>query len=310
MRNLAALIEYDGTSFAGFQVQSADKGPTVQGALEAAITRVAGQPDRSIRVEAAGRTDAGVHATGQVVNFHTEARHEPEIWRRALNALLPAEIAVRAVAEVPETFRARYSALSRAYEYGILCAAGRSPLRERYRWRVPQPRETLDLAAMRMAAESLLGEHDFGAFGSSPREHGHTLRTMLAAEVASVAADEIACRFEANAFLTGMVRRLVGTLILVGQQRLSVARFGEILAAAEKGHPGAPAPARGLCLVRVHYPAGLLPWEIYLRPLTPSPQVGEGTRGEEPRDQVIEQETIDGQNAETYRGLGEEDDEP
>lgn len=264
MGNLAALVEYDGTRFSGFQVQSADKGPTVQGALEAAITRVAGRPEQPIRIEAAGRTDAGVHASGQVINFRTDARHSPDVWQRALNALLPDDVAVRAVAGVPEGFRSRYSALSRSYEYGILIAAVRAPLRERFRWRVPA---TLDLAAMRDAARRTLGEHDFGAFGSSP-SGGHTVRTMLSADVAvpgtgapgTGAPDEVVCRFEANAFLTGMVRRLVGTLVLVGQGRLSVAQFGDILSAAEKGHAGVPAPACGLCLVRVRYPAPLLAW--------------------------------------------------
>jgi tRNA pseudouridine38-40 synthase len=260
--NLAALVEYDGTRFKGFQRQAPGKGPTVQGELEAAATRIAGEP---IALDAAGRTDSGVHATGQVVSFQTEARHDPETWRRALNALLPADIAVRAVCGVGDEFHARKSALARRYRYRLFCDPVRAPMRERYAWRVLRP---LDVGAMREAAETLLGEHDFGAFGSSPRDdraagyRGHTVRRMIEAMCfESSHADEIECLFAADAFLTGMVRRLVGTLVLAGDGRLSVAEFRAILEAREKAHPGVPAPAQGLCLIGVDYPTGIVSWE-------------------------------------------------
>ncbi len=263
--NLAALIEYDGTRFAGFQRQPAVRGPTVQGALEAAIARVAGE---EVRVEAAGRTDSGVHASGQVVNFHVPPRHDTATWQRALNALLPRDVAVLAVREVADDFRARWSAASRSYRYRILCRPVRAPLRERYVWRVPQP---LDVAAMADAAGLLLGEHDFGTFGSSPRDtresraaglRHSTVRTMLAARVAgsAEAADEIVCEFTANAFLSGMVRRLVSALAQVGEGRLSVAECAERLAAADPALAAPAAPACGLCLVRVEYPPGAVVW--------------------------------------------------
>src|SRR5262249_59562867 len=127
--NLAALVEYDGTRFAGFQRQSPDKGPTVQGEIEAALQRIAGA---AIAIEGAGRTDSGVHATGQVCNAHVPKRLDPTGWRRALNALLPGEIAIRAVCVVPDDFSARRSALARSYRYRILCDATRAPLREPY----------------------------------------------------------------------------------------------------------------------------------------------------------------------------------
>lgn len=260
--NVAALVEYDGTRFKGFQRQAPGKGPTVQGELEAAATRVANAP---IVVDAAGRTDSGVHAIGQVVSFSTEAQRDPEEWQRALNALLPLDIAVRAVCMVGDEFHARKSALARRYRYRLFCDSVRRPLRERYAWRLTRQ---LDVAAMRQAAETLLGEHDFGAFGSSPRDdratgyRGHTVRRMIEATCfESSQADEIECLFAADAFLTGMVRRLVGTLALVGAGRLSVADFGAILEAREKAHPGVPAPAQGLCLIGVDYPAGTLSWE-------------------------------------------------
>jgi tRNA pseudouridine38-40 synthase len=263
---LAALVAYDGTDFKGFQRQAPERGRTVQGCLEAALVRLTGV---AIPVEGAGRTDSGVHASGQVITFSSDASHREATWLRALNALLPADIAVRAVRRVDDGVHARKSALARSYRYRILCDPVRAPLRERYAWRV---RQRLDVAAMAEAAGRLLGEHDFGAFGSSPRDsradgyRGHTVRTLLQAECAWRApegdgpSNEVECRLTANAFLTGMVRRLVGTLVLVGDGRLSVDDFQRILEARAKAHPGILAPARGLCLTGVHYPAGLIDW--------------------------------------------------
>jgi tRNA pseudouridine38-40 synthase len=266
--NVAALVEYDGTRFAGFQRQAPDKGPTVQGAIEAAISRVVGT---DVGIKAAGRTDSGVHATGQVVNFRVPERLDEAAWQRALNALLPGDVSIRATCRVADDFHARRSALSRSYRYMILCDTCRAPLRERFTWRVARQ---LDVAAMQAGAELLLGEHDFGSFGSSPQDQrtargdrrGHTVRVMRAASCRWVpeehgTIDMIECRFTANAFLAGMVRRLVGTLALVGAGRLGVAEFQRILAAGEKSHPGPAAPARGLCLTGVEYPGGAVVWE-------------------------------------------------
>jgi tRNA pseudouridine38-40 synthase len=262
--NLAALVEYDGTRFAGFQRQAPDKGPTVQGAIEEALERIAGA---ALVIEAAGRTDSGVHAMGQVISFHASERLDAQAWQRALNALLPPDIAVRAIRQVCEEFRARRCARSRSYAYRILCDAVRSPLREHFMWRVPRQ---LDVEAMDAAAACLLGEHDFGAFGSSPHDRpaegyrARTVRVMSAAQARRVGkaerTGEIALLFTANAFLTGMVRRLVGTLVLVGDGRLAVEDFRAILEAGEKGHRGAAAPAHGLCLISVEYPPELLFW--------------------------------------------------
>jgi tRNA pseudouridine38-40 synthase len=264
---LAALVAYDGTYFKGFQRQASDRGRTVQGQLEDALALLTGA--RTL-VEGAGRTDSGVHASGQVITFSSAANHREAIWLRALNALLPADIAVRAVRQVGEGVHARKSALARSYRYRILCDPVRAPLRERYAWRV---HERVDVEAMSAAAGRLLGEHDFGAFGSSPRDsradgyRGHTVRTLLQAECdwrspeGDKPPDEVECRLTANAFLTGMVRRLVGTLVLVGVGRLSVDDFQRILEARAKAHARILAPAQGLCLTGVHYPAGLIDWD-------------------------------------------------
>lgn len=264
--NLAALVEYDGTRFAGFQRQSPDKGPTVQGAIEGALQRIAGE---AIAIEGAGRTDSGVHATGQVFNARVPGRLDAPAWGRALNALLPADVAIRATCVAPDDFRARWSALSRSYRYRIICDPVRAPLRERYAWRV---RAALDVGAMAEAAALLVGQHDFGAFGSSPHDRrdgyrGHTVRTVFDARCLRAgaadgdrAADAVDCLFTADAFLSGMVRRLVGTLALVGAGKLSAAGFRAILGARDKNHQGAAAPACGLCLTGVAYPAGLLTW--------------------------------------------------
>lgn len=253
--NVAALVAYDGTRYHGFQRQPADRGPTIQGEIEAALLRVTGE---AIQITGAGRTDSGVHASGQVINFQSGARLGAEAWRGALNARLPADIAVRDARIADEGFHARKSALERRYRYRILCDPVRSPLRERYAWRTARG---LDVAAMRVAAASLVGERDFGAFGSSPRDsredgfRGHTVRRLTLARCEWLESEEIAFDFAANAFLTGMVRRLVGTLALVGAGDLTTDGLRAILEMRDKAQAGAAAPPQGLCFTGVSYPA-------------------------------------------------------
>lgn len=255
MSKLACGIEYDGTDYHGFQRQPAEHGPTIQGTLETAIARITGE---SAVVCGAGRTDAGVHASGQVIHFLSASCQTPEIWIRALNALLPATVVVRWVREVAESFHARYSARSRSYRYTIWNDAAPTALRARYSSFCARQ---LDADLMQQACQSLLGRKDFAAFGSSPAEHHpwragpHScVRTMLRAECSRQDAC-ICCDFTADAFLTGQVRRMVGTLLLVGQRRLSLDEFATIVQQAKKTHPGAAAPPQGLCLVGVSYPA-------------------------------------------------------
>lgn len=254
---LACGIEYDGTGYHGFQRQRDDHGPTIQGTLEAAIERISGE--MSV-VHGAGRTDAGVHASGQVIHFRTSSSLMPQVWMRAMNAVLPETVAVKWAKEVPDAFHARYSARSRSYRYTLWNDVAPAPLRARYSYHRAQP---LQVEMMDEACRLLLGRKDFGAFGRSPDEANplkpgpHScIRTMLEARCERQDA-LIYCDFTADAFLTGMVRRIVGTLLLVGQGRLSLDEFATIVQRAEKTHPGSAAPSHGLCLVRVTYPEDL-----------------------------------------------------
>ncbi len=256
MMNIACGIEYDGTNFHGFQRQPERHGPTVQGTLEMAIEQIS---KAFSVVNGAGRTDAGVHARGQVVHFHTDARLTPQVWQRALNAVLPNTIAIRWAKEVPERFHARFNALSRSYRYTIWNDSAPTALLARYSYHCPRD---LDADLMEHACHYLVGRKDFGAFGHSPDDTNptkpgphHCVRTMLEAHcVRQEARELIYCDFTADAFLTGQVRRMVGTLLLVGQQRLRLEEFADIVQRAQKTHPGSAAPAYGLCLVRVKYP--------------------------------------------------------
>jgi tRNA pseudouridine38-40 synthase len=248
---IACGIEYDGTDFHGFQRQPVSHGPTVQGALETAIEQISGA--FSV-VNGAGRTDAGVHACGQVIHFSTSSHLTLQIWQRALNAVLPNTVVVRWMKEMPERFHSRFSAQRRSYRYTIWNAEAPTALRARYSYHCSH---TLDAHLMHEACILLLGRKDFGAFGQSPdatKPGPHScVRTMI--EARCIRQDALVyCDFTADAFLTGQVRRMVGTLLLVGQKRLCLEEFAAIVQRAEKTHPGSAAPPHGLCLVQVKYP--------------------------------------------------------
>lgn len=248
-----ALVEYDGTNYAGWQVQ-VDR-PTVQGTLENAIAQVTQQ---AVRVTGAGRTDAGVHATGQVIRFDVVWRHTLADLQRAINARLPVDVAVRELHVAAPGFHPRFSAGSRVYRYAVWSAATRSPLRARWAHYVRQP---LDVTQMNAAAHHLVGWHDFATFGVDPEMGpgaGNTQRRVLRA-VWRMEADRAGVgslylfEIEANAFLRTMVRTLVAALLEVGSGRRTVEQFVMLLSAAQRGLAPAPAPACGLCLVEVTY---------------------------------------------------------
>jgi tRNA pseudouridine38-40 synthase len=255
--NIVCGIEYDGTDYHGFQRQAKDRGRTIQGEVEAAIKRVT---DETCVVNGAGRTDAGVHASGQVITFQTATHLSTNDLAHALNAFLPSSIVVRWIDQAPDRFHARFSALSRSYRYTIWNDPLPTALYARYSYHF---RHQLDVDLMEQACGALIGHKDFGAFGHSPRgthfqrfEAQTCVRNMLKAHCfrSESSRSVIYCDFTANAFLTGQVRRMVGALILVGQGRLSLAAFNEIVRRAEKTHPGSAVPSRGLCLVQVEYP--------------------------------------------------------
>ena len=252
MTRLLLALEYDGTDFCGWQVQ--DGGRSVQGVVEEAIAKIT---QESVRISGAGRTDAGVHAQGQCAHFDTQTRLAPLELRRALNAVLPDDVAVARALPVPPDFHARYSALAKTYGYRILRSPTGSPLRRRQTWHLHGP---LDLAAMRAAAAPLLGEHDFAAFRGAPggADPGQgTVRTLSRLEIHS-RDGEVQVRAEAPGFLRYMVRNLVGTLVEVGQGRRPLEHAARVLASRDRSRAGPTAPAHGLCLLHVSYPEAQL----------------------------------------------------
>lgn len=241
---IKAVVAYDGTDYHGFQRQAPDFEPTIQGQLEVALKRI----EQAGTVWGAGRTDSGVHATGQVVAFDVNWSHGLIDLQRALNARLPSDIAVLDLEQAADSFHPRFDALSREYRYRSYTTAVRQPLWDRYEWHVPQ---ALDAVSMNRAAAQLIGEHDFAAFGQ-PTAGESTVRNMLRAEVA--ASDvHISIDLQASGFLYRMVRRIVGTLVQVGRGEMDEVKFAEILAAADPDRAGPTAPANGLCFTRVNY---------------------------------------------------------
>ena len=244
MARYRAVLAYDGTAYHGFQRQAVGQ-PTIQGEVEAAIERVTGA---RVTVSGAGRTDAGVHASGQVIAFDVAWRHEASALLRALNANLPTDIALQQIAVAGEDFHPRFSARSRTYAYRFYQRRIRNPLWDRYCWRVAGP---LDEEAMKQAAALLVGEHDFATFGQPPWGED-TIRRVLASALTREG-DLYSYRITANAFLQRMVRSIVGTLVEVGRGAMDVEAFAAALQAAERSLAGPTAPAHGLTLESVEY---------------------------------------------------------
>lgn len=238
-----ATVAYDGTDYSGFQRQA--NAPSIQAALEAGLAQVT---QDTITVLAAGRTDAGVHAKGQVIAFDTVWRHGVEDLQRALNAVLPADIVVLKTEDAAADFHPRYDARSRCYRYTMYNAPVRCPLARRHSLHVATP---LDVEAMQRAARSLVGEHDFATFGRSLQGRS-TVRRVLTAEWDG-GSTWLTFDIEANAFLYRMVRSIVGTLLQVGRGTMSVEEFVSALAACDRSMAGPTAPPQGLCLMEVKY---------------------------------------------------------
>ena len=265
------LVAYDGSSFHGFAAQPGQR--TVGGALAAILSSMA---SHEVTLTCAGRTDAGVHAERQVVHADVDtvavarwAEREPTpgmvLGRlpRSLTRQLGAAAAVLEARVAPDDFDARHSAIARRYRYDLLRTQWPDPLLRHLTWHVPGE---LDLGAMRIGADALLGEHDFAAFCRRvPGEPGPITRRVLSSSWAPDPDGRKWCfRIEANAFCHQMVRSIVGTLVAVGQGRIRAGDLLAILKSADRSHSGQPAPPRGLCLAGVSYPPGLVPggtWE-------------------------------------------------
>jgi len=240
-----AIVAYDGTGYGGFQRQR--NAPSIQAELEQALAALTGAP---VRLLAAGRTDAGVHAEGQVIAFDVTWAHPLTALERGLNAQLPEQIAVRELVEVAPDFHPRYAARRRWYRYTLYCAPVRNPLVSRTSLYVAHP---LDSAAMQAGAAYLVGRHDFAAFGS-PVKGDNTVREVFRAEW-QAAPPWLFFDIEADAFLFRMVRMVVGTLLRVGSGALTPAAVGEILRTRARRQAGPAVAARGLCLKAVMFEA-------------------------------------------------------
>ncbi len=243
---LKLLVEYDGTSFLGWQLQP--DGPTVQGVLEQALATALREP---VRVRAAGRTDAGVHAIGQVVAVPV-SRVPEDLSRLAwsLNALTPEDVAIREVTVVDDAFDPRRDAKSRRYEYRILTSRMPSAFWHRHAWHHGRP---LDAAAMGEAAAVLVGEHDCVAFMAADADPVlSTVRRIFTSEVERTG-DFLVYRIEATAFLKHMVRNIVGTLVEIGRGDRSASDMAAVLASRDRARAGQMAPPHGLTLVAVRY---------------------------------------------------------
>ena len=260
MPSFRFILEYDGSDFAGWQRQSQGE-RTVQATFEAALGELVGA---AVQVRGSGRTDTGVHALGQVASATFETTLDAETLRRALNARLPGDIAVREAANVPSDFDARRSATGKLYRYSIWNGRERSPLRARRFAFVPVPpgRGPLDSTAMSQAARALVGEHDFAAFQATGTEVRTTIRLLSQLDInvrnESSEGREIHIEVHGSGFLRHMARNLAGTLIEVGQGRRDVASMPALLASRDRSQAGPTAPAQGLTLIRVDYPVQAL----------------------------------------------------
>lgn len=255
MRNIKLTLLYDGEHFEGWQRQKT--GRTVQGVLEQCVLRLTGVPTD---VHGSGRTDAGVHALGQVASFKTSSSLPPEIVRRALNATLPADVRVLEAVEVDSEFHARFSATGKRYCYHILLLGSASPFLSRYVWSIPGP---LGLDAMREAASLMVGEHDYQAFMASGSAVKSSVRTISELRITqspkvellgmALQGELITISVQANGFLRHMVRNIAGTLVEVGRGAYGASEVAAIIASLDRGRAGITAPASGLFLERVFY---------------------------------------------------------
>lgn len=245
MGNYRIILQYEGTKYQGWQRQDSTDN-TIQGKLEALLTKMCGEP---VEIQGSGRTDAGVHAFGQVANFHGKTELSAEEIMEYMNRYLPEDIGVIKVEQVPERFHSRLNAKGKVYRYRVMTGNVPHVFDRKYVYEHP---EKLDVAAMRRAAEQLLGTHDFKSFTSTKRGKKSTVRTIESIEITENG-DEVSFAYKGDGFLYHMVRILTGTLLEVGEGKRSFEEIPEILEAKNRENAGFLAPAKGLALMEVFY---------------------------------------------------------
>ena len=243
MARYQVTLSYDGTEFKGYQRQGIKR--TVQVCVEKALSKLGWT---ATSIVSAGRTDLGVHASGQVIAFDLEWNHPKEDLLSALNANLPADVSARQIREAEPDFHPRFDARSREYLYRVLVEPSRNPLQERFQWRINQP---VDTSVLKWSANQIMGEHDFTAYGTPPRAGSGTIRNVTRSEWQKVGS-ELKYTICANAFLYHMVRRLVFVQVEAASGRIDPKRLRDHFEAGFQDHPGI-APACGLELINVNY---------------------------------------------------------
>ncbi len=245
MQNFKIIIEYDGSAYHGWQRQATDR--TIQGEIENALMTMTGN---RVTVIGSGRTDAGVHAYGQVANFRCNTSLGAEVFQNGLNGLLPEDIVIRSCEAAPEKFHARYDVTSKTYHYRILNRRLPDAIFRQYAWHI---RKKLDLNAMQSALHYIVGCHDFKAFEGSGSPRSSTVRCVMNADVVETDDEYPVFKIEGDGFLKFMVRNIVGTLVDAGLGKITPSDFKRILASRDRNLAGITAPAHGLFLMEVKY---------------------------------------------------------
>jgi tRNA pseudouridine38-40 synthase len=245
LKNFKITIEYDGTDYHGWQRQAEDR--TIQGEIEKALMTMTGN---KITLTAAGRTDAGVHAFGQVANFHCRTALDPHVFQKGLNSLVPKDIVITSCTQVSAKFHARYDVKSKSYHYRILNRDLPAAIFRKYAWHI---RKKLNLDAMAEALCYIIGTHDFKAFQGTGSPRANTVRSVMHANFEKMDEGYLVFKIQGNGFLRFMVRNIVGTLVDVGLGKITPKDFNNILLSKDRNLAGITAPAHGLFLMNVNY---------------------------------------------------------
>ncbi|MBW1840474.1 MAG: tRNA pseudouridine(38-40) synthase TruA [Deltaproteobacteria bacterium] len=245
LTNFKLTIEYDGSRYSGWQKQKNDR--TLQGEIEKALMTMT---DKKIVLHGSGRTDAGVHALGQVANFPCDTKILPEEFQRGLNSLLPDDIVIQSCERVHKKFHARFNAKHKTYSYRILNRPTPAAVGRQYAWFI---RKKLDFDAMELAIPHIIGTHDFKAFEGSGSPRSHTIRSVMKAYLTVMDQEQVVFEIQADGFLRYMVRNIVGTLVDVGHGKITPDEFNKILLSRDRELAGATAPPHGLFLMAVKY---------------------------------------------------------